>query len=233
MVRCLPITLPRSSMRYVCFAGSALQSCIMASTAAFHVGVLTLWPFGNRTASGFLPLNTDGSVCRGSVGDSSKTLLVRMRWMLLSTRASTERCISARNVSSLESRIFCCSVKFCLSSIDGVSFPQVPRGRFAGQLLHFRRCAHIPHRASRSFRTPAPKRSAVFPVHFSASSAYQVPLPRSSGGWSGGYCAGRLPLPSLGPLLPRGIFPLCPVEPPAPAGAGSWIVSSSFLLFLR
>ena len=47
--------------------------------------------------------------------------------MLLSTRASTERCISARNVFSLESRIFCCSVKFCLSSIDGVSFPQVPR----------------------------------------------------------------------------------------------------------
>lgn len=47
--------------------------------------------------------------------------------MLLSTRASTERCISARNVSSLESRIFCCSVKFCLSSIDGISFPQVPR----------------------------------------------------------------------------------------------------------
>ena len=47
--------------------------------------------------------------------------------MLLSTRASTERCISVRNVSSLESRIFCCSVKFCLSSIDGISFPQVPR----------------------------------------------------------------------------------------------------------
>lgn len=42
MVRCLPITLPRNSMRYVCIVGSALQSCRMASTADFHVVVLTL-----------------------------------------------------------------------------------------------------------------------------------------------------------------------------------------------
>ena len=102
-------------------------------------------------------------------------------------------------------------------------------GWFAGWLLHFRRCAHIPRRASRSFRTPVPKPPAVFPVCFSASSAYQAPPLRSSGGWSGGYCADRSPSPSLGPLLPGDISRPFPASPPAPAGASFLSVSCSFL----
>ena len=57
-----------------CIFASALQSRIIASTAVFHVGVLTSRPSGNRILSGFSPLNTDGFAVKGSVDALSRRL---------------------------------------------------------------------------------------------------------------------------------------------------------------
>ena len=88
------------------------------------------------------------------------------------------------------------------------------------------------HRASHSFRRLVQALPGAFPARFSASSVYQAPPLRSSGGWSAEYCACQLPSPPSEPLPPAGSALLCPAEPPAPAGAGSWIVSFSFFFLI-